>query len=355
MTQCVHFIYKDKFTDPYIKMMEKHFNKENHFFYIYGNPSLRYEPVEKENVIYYRHVSEFFIKNINIIDNCDLIIAHSFFSKELIVNLFIRRRLIKKLNIFFWGGDIYSHRSINIRDMIYPILKKNIIKNAPFITTLVDGDYDLVRDYYSAQGKNLRGIYIFNEELKARIFELVNKNRMHKGINIQIGNSATESNCHMEILDLLSKYKDEDISIYVPLSYGNVDYRNMVMEKGYSMFKDKFKPLLEFMPQEEYFSHLNSIDVAIFNNNRQQATENIETLLYLGAKVYINSNTTMAQYYFEELEMKMYEVKDIYNMDFHDLYYVNEECTLNNRMKLDKLWSDGTFVSSWERIFERGC
>ena len=42
-------------------------------------------------------------------------------------------------------------------------------------------------------------------------------------INILIGNSATETNNHIEVLDLLSKFKNEDIKIYVPLSYGDME------------------------------------------------------------------------------------------------------------------------------------
>ena len=42
------------------------------------------------------------------------------------------------------------------------------------------------------------------------------------------------------------------------------------------------------MPYSSYISFLGSIDIGIFNNNRQQGMGNITNLLYLGKKVYLS-------------------------------------------------------------------
>ena len=46
------------------------------------------------------------------------------------------------------------------------------------------------------------------------------------------------------------------------------------------------------MPFERYIELLSDIDIAVFNHNRQQGLGNTTTLLGLGKKVYLRSDTT---------------------------------------------------------------
>lgn len=47
------------------------------------------------------------------------------------------------------------------------------------------------------------------------------------------------------------------------------------------------------MNPEEYCSFLSEMDVAVFNNNRQQGMANIALLANLGTKVFIRNDTSM--------------------------------------------------------------
>src|SRR5690606_3405679 len=98
-------------------------------------------------------------------------------------------------------------------------------------------------------------------------------------VNILVGNSADPSNNHLEILDKLLPYKDADIQIYTPLSYGDQDHAKLVSEYGKKLFSEKFSPVTDFMKEENYLNFLCSIDIAIFNHKRQQGMGNITTLL----------------------------------------------------------------------------
>ena len=56
-----------------------------------------------------------------------------------------------------------------------------------------------------------------------------------------MGNSTDTSNCHFEMFDLLLPYKDEDILIYCPLSYGPYTaYGDSVIKRGKELFGEKF-------------------------------------------------------------------------------------------------------------------
>jgi hypothetical protein len=111
--------------------------------------------------------------------------------------------------------------------------------------------------------------------------------------NIMVGNSTSDTNDHVAIFKMLYPYKENDIIIYCPLSYGNYDdYRDTVIKKGFEMFGNKFVPMTRFMSLEEYNQFINNIDVAIFNHRRQEAMGVTLTLLSKGKIVYMNSKTT---------------------------------------------------------------
>lgn len=101
-----------------------------------------------------------------------------------------------------------------------------------------------------------------------------------------MGNSATKTNCHIEIFNKLSKYDwIHELEIICPLSYGNEEeYRDYVIKVGYEKIGNKFKPITEYISLTKYIELLNSCDVGVFNNNRQQGGSTILYLTRLGKK-----------------------------------------------------------------------
>ncbi|WP_083234102.1 TDP-N-acetylfucosamine:lipid II N-acetylfucosaminyltransferase [Candidatus Marithrix sp. Canyon 246] len=75
--------------------------------------------------------------------------------------------------------------------------------------------------------------------------------------------------------------------MFVPLSYGDPKgvYIKEVISTGTKIFGDKFIPMTEFMDFDKYLNFLGSINITIFNHNRQQAMGNTITLLGFGKKV----------------------------------------------------------------------
>jgi len=142
-------------------------------------------------------------------------------------------------------------------------------------------------------------------------------------INIQLGNSATDTNHHLEVLQRLEKFKDENIQIFAPLSYGDEAYAKEVILKGKEMFGEKFMPLTEFMPFEKYMEFLSEIDIAIFNHRRQQAFGNIISLVGMGKKVYLHPYSTVNGV-MQECGLKVFDVNKI------DLDLLDEKTKLNN-------------------------
>ena len=129
----------------------------------------------------------------------------------------------------------------------------------------------------------------------------------------------------------------------MPLSYGDLNYAKEVIAIGKEIFKDNFIPITDYMDFSEYISLLGTIDIAIFNHNRQQAMGNITTLLGLGKKVYIRTDITSYSY-LSDLGINIYDTN---NFELSKLSETNKE---QNIKIVKEYFSKETLVKQWENI-----
>jgi dTDP-N-acetylfucosamine:lipid II N-acetylfucosaminyltransferase len=207
-------------------------------------------------------------------------------------------------------------------------------------------EFEYLKKYYFCKNsqyyKSTSFMYLSNIYQESEI--TLERNNNNNKINIQIGNSATPENMHFEIFEKLKKYKNENIMIYSPLSYGNKEYAKKVFLKGKEIFGDKFKPIIEFMSLEDYRKWMKNIDIGIFYNNRQQGVGNVTTLLGMGKKVYLR-NSVSTFLFFKELGFKIYDFND-FNLDLmsiedskHNIKLMQENFSIERYKKnLDKLF-----------------
>jgi dTDP-N-acetylfucosamine:lipid II N-acetylfucosaminyltransferase len=136
---------------------------------------------------------------------------------------------------------------------------------------------------------NFAAKYIdWNYEIGDKIFSSLGDGFIN-GTNFLIGNSASITNNHLDVFDLLKPEKIGDNKIIAPLSYGFPKaYKNIIVHAGNAKFKSQFQILEDFIPFEEYLKTLRSCGFAVFGSIRQQALGNIYMSLALGIKVYLN-------------------------------------------------------------------
>ena len=104
------------------------------------------------------------------------------------------------------------------------------------------------------------------------------------------------------------------------------------------------------MSINDYSRMLNDIDIAIYNNNRQQATGNIEILGYLGKKIFVRSDTTTWQHYVGRDNCVFYDTKLINTMSFEEFASDNEEGLSVNKKYFEKIWDDNYIKEVWDRV-----
>ena len=342
----LHIFPKEKFTKEFIEFINNNFNKEEHYFLVINNKN-KYNVLEQNNV---KVVEENFngMKYIKRgIRESDKTILHGIFSRKLILLLYFNQNLVKKCFWVIWGGDLYQYerRNSTFKLFIIEMMKKSIIKKLKGIVSQIQGEYELAKKYYNTKAKFYYSFMYLSNTFKETCDKVMNYSDNY--LNIMVGNSADPSNNHIEVFLKLKKYKDKNIKVICPLSYGDTLYRDTVIKNGIDILGEKFVYIDKFIPFEKYLETLNCIDIAIFNHKRQQAVGNITTLLGLGKTVYIRDDITTWQFCLE-YNLKVYST----NNELNNIVQKLDKIDANNNIEIIKReFSEEKLKSDLEKIF----
>lgn len=342
----LHICKMEKFIPPFIEMVDRNFDASRHVFFLFGNhesyPVTRSQGVVKvRSGIIPKLVSR--LRLVREMHDAEKIILHGLFNRSVTRLLWLMPWLLKKCYWVMWGADLYQYESMGgpRPRRVKELMRRNVIRKMGHLVTHISGDVDLARQWYGATGR-------YNECLMyaSNVYSdfPLNK-REHSTVNIQIGNSADPGNNHLEIIERLASIKDRDIKIHVPLSYRASSYVNSVIDAGHRVFGDKFQPITEFMPFDDYKAFLSEIDVAIFNHNRQQAMGNIINLLGLGKKVYLRPEITP----WATLCDKGLVVYDVAGIDIDSF---DAEALASNRDVIRSEYSEERLIQQLHDLFE---
>lgn len=329
----VHIMCLDKFIPPYIDFLSDHFEISNHLFIIYGKPRYEFGLRKDHNVKWIDKRSKYFMLLIAMY-RARKIILHGLWIERINQLLFLQPWLLKKCYWVMWGGDFYFPEKQGW-------IKKQIIKRVGNLVTYIEGDVQLAQKWYGSKGK-YRECFMYPSNLFKK-FDIITT--QHSKINIQVGNSASRTNNHFEVFKKLEKYKNQDIEIFAPLSYGDEEYAQEVILKGKEIFGNKFVPIIKFMHLHDYLKFLSKIDIAIFANNRQEAMGNTITLLGLGKKVYMRSDVTQWQL-FKDIGVRVYNFEEL------DLNPIDEETKRKNQEIIRSYFSEVKLKEQLTKIFK---
>lgn len=345
----IHIIFDSEYAAAFNKMISSSFHLEEHFFLIYGRSTMG-----KENNFSYANslrINSLSDENIvRLLNASSGIIIHGLFFNGLVDFLYSNQYLLNKTGWVIWGGDLYQYREAGSKDfpLSLEVKRRAIIEKFSMIFA-PEGDYELAKQVYNTRASFLPVIYpplldySFLDKLR-------NIKKTSDEVVIQVGNSASRSNQHIEALRMLGKFKDENVRIICPLVYGDLVYREEVIECGKAIFADKFFPITGYLSPEEYSKLIAVVDIGIMNHNRQEALGNIHALLYLGKKVYIKKEVSTFQYFLDK-GIKLNDIDDIYSYNFDQFCNYGKNDALNAYECISKSYSTSNMISVWQNIF----
>jgi hypothetical protein len=306
----VHLFEDQKFVDITIENFESASNVKNKYIIFSDNNYLKY--VSRIQDVLVLPESSYKVNLDLIYKDCRLLVIH--FLTPL--KLFILKNKPPHVKVIWsvWGSDAYDHLgdqnifeplTKNVRDKsLYQFLKPSILYTCyhflryrvkpvikelkllqlvDYVITVLPNEYAIIKKEFNLNAEYLDynyGINNFNEFKKTTL-----------GNSILVGNSATASNNHLDIFDII---QNTNKKIIVPLSYGAYDfnkYKSSIISEGKRVFEDNFYPIEHFMPLDDYRELTLSCNSVIMYHIRQQALANIFMSLYQGMRVFLNSKS----------------------------------------------------------------
>lgn len=357
----LHVVHDEKFIDAAYRAFEEASPGNNEFAIFSKKQTLCY--IKKTPVRFILQTAFLSRKFINSLKNYEMIVLH--FLDEAKMQLLVRADKSVKFVWIGWGGDYYDlitgdatkllkpktlslHRGCHlsasplslkskIKGMIKRIIykkidKRQIVQRINFFAPVLYEDYELlVQALPDFAPRYLPWNYGTLED------DIIQGFRDHVvyGNGILVGNSASYENNHIDTFDNLSSFDLGSRQIICPLSYGDQQYREIVIKAGVQQFGESFMPITDFMSIEDYVQLLSSCSTVIMGHLRQQALGNIVIMIYLGAKVFLDKRNPVYQFFRKEeaVVFALEQIGDEINTP------LMKEQIEHNRMVLRKHWS----------------
>ncbi|MEZ8965762.1 TDP-N-acetylfucosamine:lipid II N-acetylfucosaminyltransferase [Vibrio breoganii] len=166
------------------------------------------------------------------------------------------------------------------------------------------------------------------------------------GNNILLGNSATSTCNHIEGIDAL-KHTHTCSQLIIPLSYGDKEYAKKVRKYAEANYPGPVKALEEFMPFDSYNKLISSCSHVVMPHKRQQGLGNIVSLIYLGAKVFLDKENPSYNF-FTEKGVNIFSIDEIENSTWSNQLTIGE--IEENRRILKDIWGKDSIDSKTRQL-----
>jgi hypothetical protein len=289
----------DKFLPDFIDLVQQEFDARRHCFLLYSKaPQTALQRYANVRVFSGRLSRwRFFLALLFTVYRADRIMLHSLFDTAVVRFLALQPWLLHKCYWLIWGGDLYRWQPSpsgqeppvsGWKDRFDAVARRRVFGGMGHLVTYVPGDVALVRAWFGATGQH-HDCLLYPSNV---VTGAPDSHIPHAGLNLLVGNSADPSNFHEDVFRRLQPLVTPGMRVFVPLSYGRKANVDKVMAAGQALLGDAFQPLLDFMPLADYQALLSTIDIALFNHDRQQAMGNMIALVGMGKKVFMRPQVT---------------------------------------------------------------
>jgi len=359
----LHIIPESMQLEQFMVFMEDYYDDITHDFIItdFGGSGeatrIKEHFFNKYNII---EISTFRIKDVPTLckrlrksKEYDNIIFHSLYLNYLLLALLFNIKAVRRATMIVWGIQdggpftVPEAKSIyKIHGWLYEKLRSFIIPEFRYICTMIESDYKKVKKLYNVKGGNKKSGYIMgkleNDEIDAK--------KRKDSVNIQVGHAGFELTFTIEALEALRKFKDENIRVFSPLSYGNDNYISEVIQKGKEIFGSKFISITKQISHENYVKFVSYMDIYVHNATGQMGLANIDTHIANFNKLYLNEKGVVYSDLKETPGYHMSRIGDICNQSFEEFAYCDSEQAKENKIKFDRLQDVETYKMIWDDI-----
>lgn len=268
----------------------------------------------------------------------------------------------------FWGGEIYDDPSFNesalygtltdkliaritrrnFRGMIGSFLgkknedrncrlKKKTIQQIQYIGITDPKEFDLFRDQnlFAEEARPVRFSYYTDTSFGTIAGQ-------PQASDVLIGNSASYTNNHLDLLDRLDKMSIGSRRIVLPMGYSrNERYVRAIRRFGQAKFGHQFKTIDQYLNLDEFQEMIRNCEVAFFGHYRQQALGTILTCMHHGVRVFLEQRNSN----FGFLKRLGFVISELSEIDT-PLQQLSNEQKMHNRNLIRQYWSRKAIINN---------
>lgn len=282
----------------------------------------------------------------------DYIVFH-FLPNDILLHLYyyFNNEGLKRVVWRIWGADLYNWKKESPKFIVCLLnfFRENTRKRIRYI---IPEPMDI--DEYVRQFGN-SAMILYGPDPKGYDSRFLENNKRinSDGIfRIIIGHSAVKFVNHIEILNTLKKYKNENIKIVLPLNYGDPEYGDYVSDQAIKEFgEDKVEIIRNKLNLADYVRLMWGCDALIIHSDRQIAMGNITMMLYMGKKVYIKYSSVMGKYYYDQEKLTVFDSNSISELSFNELSSPIDDISRNKEYAINEI-EIPNIVNKWNVVFK---
>lgn len=323
----------DKFAEPLCRLINDYMPEERDKTAVIITPGKDVSefPIPQYGNVYYKRLDDIVIP-----DDVKKVIWYGL-SKDAVKYLYKHKKLLSKSYWNIFGADLYRAARNKMNDYVRKGFKALITGN----------DYELYKQFYGVEKPVYHSI-VPSPAADVNFMAEIGKSQKDY-VAIQINQSANKMT--IDALERLGKFASKNVRIYTILSYGDMKYKEDIINVGRDIFGDKFVPVTEYMSKESYAQHLSDIDVFVHWDDRQSGFGNICCALFLGAKVFVRKSLVYWQD-FAANGITVYDADCIGNLSFGDLTFYENSVFERNRDIVFNLFNPEAVARKWKSILD---
>ena len=351
----------------FFKMIEDRKDAEDHIFYLPRNDDIKiYVPElnEHDNIIYLGKKSFFreLIFEYRLFQRCDHIIIHGmFFGVKPLITLLTSKKFLKRLSWIEWTGDVFiwKREGHSLKDRFINWINQKIREKIKLIVMSAPTDKERFESEFDISNKTI--LYIPFPSNRNAVAELEEtrpqKQKTDGSVWIQIGHNGYRFHHHIKILDMLERFREENIKLIIPMAYGSTglngqyggaNYIKSVNRFAKLIYKDKAIPYSKSIPLKKYTQFLWNIDIAVFAMERLAGASNVFMLLYMGKKVFFPGDSPHFKF-FREQGFDVYDTNKIPQMSFEEFIRPVQNHDIS---WLKNVYDNKTTIQRWNSFYE---
>ena len=353
--------------ETFVQMIRRNYPLDEHTFYFLGKcPKSEIDLFNYGNVVELENGKNKLHKILNFykdLSKYDYIFWHGLvISPKFSFFLYCFRQFLRKSIWVVWGIDLYSfnRNSGSLKDRAINYINKAIRAKMRYIVAIFPTDIEGFNKMFP--NNNVEHFFYAPYPMRKKVFfdlENLDKSSVRKNgeLWIQIGNNANSFNRHLEILEHLKKFKNENVRIFIPMSYGN-DWHNkipgyieIIKQRAIEYFgENRVTILTKLMPLDEYSKFLKQMDIVIIATDRQNALGNILKNMYSGGKVYLSEKNKLYKYFLSQ-GIRVNKFEDIKNESYSSFSKMSDNTLIKNWM-IKNHYPENNLLF-WDTIFKQ--